>query len=123
MKLRFHCNHKYNFKLPCELISWNSLLKGCKNVKKSGFLYPNHNPRKILLDLANLKKCLLGISVILATMSVHANMVLLFHCGREKVGKNRWVLLFHCMATLAFKVSQWAYSLTCKCCFSNLNSG
>lgn len=27
-----------------------------KNVKKSGFLHPNHNPRKTLVDLENLKK-------------------------------------------------------------------
>jgi len=31
------------------------LLNGCKNVRKSGLLYPNHNPRKMLLDIANLK--------------------------------------------------------------------
>ena len=37
-------------------MSWNSLLRGCRYVKKSGFLYPNHNPRKMLLDLANLWK-------------------------------------------------------------------
>lgn len=61
--------------------------------------------------------------MILATISVHANMVLLFHCGGGKVGKKLLGVTIPWHATLDFKVSQLSYSLTCKCCFSKLNSG